>query len=454
MQKLIATTTLALTCALCAALPAAASPSGDAPEFVPGEVLVGLAGGKERLLELPDSVTVPEATRALRANRAVAYAAPNYIARASGALPNDPGIGPALGDWRRTQWNFLPCGSLCVPGAAQTPGAFEAKGGIDAIGAWITLKGRRAALGKGAKVAVLDTGVAYRGKRPRFRRSPDFVKKQFAEGYDFVKNNRLPLDRDGHGTHVAGTIAERAGNRLGLTGLASRSRVIPVRVLDANGLGTARDISRGIRFAAKRDADVINMSFEFALSVDRCAKIKSVCKAIKFASKRGAVVVSAAGNSNGEPVAFPAGAPRVIGVGRTTKDACLAAASRTGVGLDLVAPGGGLPVTPTCGADDPMFTRGAPIFQLTFSGPGFRQFGYPSFYEGTSMAAAHVSGVAALVIASKVLGRNPKPARIECQLKATARNAPGLLGQDYDPRLFGAGLIDAAAAVGARAPGC
>lgn len=144
----------------------------------------------------------------------------------------------------------------------------------------------------------------------------------------------------------------------------------------------------------------------------------------------------------------------MIGVGRTTKDACLAAASRTGAGLDLVAPGGGLPVTPSCGRDDTLFGRGAQIFQLTFSGAGFRSFGYPGFYEGTSMAAAHVSGVAALVVAAKVLGRDPKPARIECQLKATARNAPGLLGQDYDPRLFGAGLVDAAAAVTARAPGC
>ena len=85
------------------------------------------------------------------------------------------------------------------------------------------------------------------------------------------------------------------------------------------------------------------MSFEFSLSVNSCAKIKSVCRAIKFAAKRGSLLVAAAGNSNGEPVAFPGGAPRVLGVGRTTKDACLAAASRTGSGLDLVAPGGGLP---------------------------------------------------------------------------------------------------------------
>ncbi|KAB2854330.1 MAG: S8 family serine peptidase [Bauldia sp.] len=265
----------------------------------------------------------------------------------------------------------------------------------------------------------------------------------------------MPLDRDGHGTHVAGTIAERTGNKLALTGLVPKAKIIPVRVLDAQGFGTASDISKGIRFAAKRGADVINLSFEFGGAVDSCGKVKSVCAAIKFAAKRGAVVVAAAGNTNGEPVAYPAGAPKVIGVGRTTKDACLANDSRTGAGLDLVAPGGGLPLLGSCGADDPMFGRGDPIFQLTFSGPGFTRFGYPGDYEGTSMAAAHVSGVAAMVIASGVLGpKRPKPARVECQLEATARSGAGELGQPYDPVSFGAGLLDAARAVGSRATGC
>ncbi len=75
-----------------------------------------------------------------------------------------------------------------------------------------------------------------------------------------------------------------------------------------------------------------------------------------------------------------------------------------------------------------------------------------SAYE--PMAAAHVSGVAAMVIASGVLGRNPSADAVECQLKLTARNKPGQLGQGYDARMFGAGLVDAAAAVAAKAPGC
>jgi serine protease len=252
---------------------------------------------------------------------------------------------------------------------------------------------------------------------------------------------------------VTGTIAERTGNNFALTGLAYNAKVIPVRVLNGQGFGNARDISDGIRYAAKRGADVINMSFEFSTAVGACAKIKGVCSAIKFAYKRGAVVTAAAGNSNGEPVALPAGAPHVIGVGRTTKDACLADSSRTGAGLDLVAPGGGLPLSPTCGSNDPHFDRGVPVFQLTFITHGnYRDFGYPLGYEGTSMASAHAAGVAAMVVGSGVLGKNPSPVAVECQLKATARTAD--LGQPYDARMFGAGLIDARAAVSARAAGC
>ena len=462
MRRLFATLPLALAVAAAAAAPAPAvdAPDHAAPAFVPGEVVVGLEGGREKVVELPASVGVGEGVRELRADEGVAFAHPNYIARAA-AVPNDRGRFTEPGDWRRSQWNFLPCGSLC--GQSPAPVEFQARGGINALAAWTTLKQRGAGGGKGARVAVVDTGVAFTSVKPRFKRSPDFSPKQFIRGRDFVdppkgKEGRrswgLPLDRDGHGTHIAGTIAEQTGNKIGLTGLVPKAKIIPVRVLDAQGFGTASDISQGIRFAAQRGADVINMSFEFSAGVDRCSEIKSVCAAVNFAAKRGALVVAAAGNSNGAPIAFPARAPKVVGVGRTTKDACLADDSRTGEGLDLSAPGGGFPMLGSCGSTDQLFSRGDTIYQLTLIGPGFTRFGFPSDYEGTSMAAAHVTGVAAMIVASKVLGRNPKPAAIECQLEATARSGPGELGQDYDPALFGAGLVDAAAAVAGRAPGC
>jgi serine protease len=449
MRKLIATTALVLFAACLPAPGAGAEETPAQAAFVPGELLVRFQGGDEKLVKLPEGVGVSAARQALAANPAVAYAVPNYVAHASG-IPNDPGPSGVPGGWQRTQWNFLPCGSLCDPDA--TPFEFQERGGLNAPEAWDILKQRGAPAGKGVKVAVLDTGVAYMTRKPKFRRSPDFSRKQFLPGYDFVEKDRQPSDEDGHGTHITGTIAERTGNGVGLTGLASRSRILPVRVLDAQGFGTARDIARGIRFAAKRKAKVINLSFEFGFGVNSCGKIKGICAAIKYAFKRGALVVGAAGNENGEPVAYPAGAPRVVAVGRTTKDACLASESRTGAGLDLVAPGGGFPLLSNCGDDGPLFSRGVPIFQLTLLGGNLTTFGYPGGYEGTSMAAAHVSGVAALVIASRVVGKSP--AAVECQLEASARRSDSQLGQPYDPRLFGAGLVDAAAAVRARAAGC
>jgi serine protease len=447
MRKLIAITTLVLAAGLVPAAGATAAETPSHGSYVPGELLVRFDGGNEHLVKLPEGIGLPDAEQALDANPAVDYAVPNYVAHASG-VPNDPGPAGIPGGWQRTQWNFLPCGSLCGETASQ----YQAKGGLNAPEAWDILKQRGAAGGRGARVAVLDTGVAYMSKKPQFRKSPDFSRSQFMPGYDFVDHDREPLDEDGHGTHVAGTIGERDGNHIALTGLVPRAKIMPVRVLDSEGFGTARDIARGIRYAASHKAQIINMSFEFSLGVNSCAKIKGICSAVKYAFKKGALVVAAAGNENGEPVALPAGAPHVLGVGRTTKDACLASESRTGAGLDLVAPGGGFPLLDTCGSDDSLFTRGVPIFQLTFTGPGFTNFGYPGGYEGTSMAAAHVSGVAAMVIASGVVGSSPTA--VECQLKGTARHTDAQLGQPYDPRLFGAGLIDAAAAVKARAPGC
>jgi serine protease len=448
MRKTIFTT--ALLCAAALAVTAGPAYAEEAQaQFVPGELLVRFDGAPERVLRLPAAVGVGEAAEALRANEGVAWAVPNYIAHTS-AVPNDTGFSSASGGWQQVQWNFLPCGSLC--GQSATPLPFEARGGINAPGAWDVLKQRRAPGAKDVKVAVLDTGVAYGTMKPRFRKSPDFGRKQFLPGRDFVVGDDKPLDRDGHGTHVTGTIAERTGNHFALTGLAYRAKVIPVRVLDQQGFGNARDIARGIRFAVKQDARIINMSFEFGSAISSCSKIPQICKAIRLAAKKQVVVVSAAGNDNLQPTAFPARAPHVIGVGRVTKDACFADGSRTGEGLDLVAPGGGPPLLPSCGANDAFFARNAPIFQLTYDGPSFRRYGYPTFYEGTSMAAAHVSGVAAMVIASRVVGTSAT--RVECQLEATARRGPGQLGQAYDPILFGAGLVDAAAAVTARAPGC
>jgi serine protease len=272
MRRLLRTLLpVAALAALVAAVPAAHAAIALAPArgFVPRQLLVKFEGQRAgRVLSLPPGAGVRRTAKALRANPHVVYAEPNYIASASATAtpfdPNDPGMlgtsaeaTPFLGDWALKQWNFL------SPEGVPTPQLPTSPGGIDAVDAWQHLieAGRPGA--EGVVVAVLDTGIAYRQKGPRFRRSLDFGRGQFVPGYDFVGHDRLPLDENGHGTHVAGTIAEKTDNRIGLTGLAYRARLMPVRVLDRNGRGNAVNIVKGIRFAVAHGAEVINMSFNF-----------------------------------------------------------------------------------------------------------------------------------------------------------------------------------------------
>src|SRR5690606_38565561 len=116
---------------------------------------------------------------------------------------------------------------------------------------------------RGVTIAVLDTGIAYRDQGKRFRRSPDFGAARFAEGRDFVDGDKIPLDDNGHGTHIAGTIGENTDNGLLLTGIAYRAKLMPIRVLDARGRGTVWTITRGVRWAANHGADIFNLSLEF-----------------------------------------------------------------------------------------------------------------------------------------------------------------------------------------------
>ncbi|HEY6637103.1 MAG TPA: hypothetical protein VIZ61_05395, partial [Solirubrobacterales bacterium] len=172
MRKLIATTTLVLTAAIASGGAAQAAQTPTQSGYVPGQLLVRFDGGAEHLLKLPGDVDVSTAERALDANPAVDYAVPNYVAHSSAGVPNDPGLAGVPGGWERTQWNFLPCGSLC--GESATPLEFQERGGLNAPEAWEILKQRGVPAGKGARVAVLDTGVAYMTQKPKFRRSPDF----------------------------------------------------------------------------------------------------------------------------------------------------------------------------------------------------------------------------------------------------------------------------------------
>lgn len=427
---ILATVTL-LSAALAVAPAYGRTGVSPAREFAPRQVVVKLRGAfTERTLRVPAGVGVQREAAALRRNPRVAYAAPNYIARAS-ALPDDPGPlarPPAPpGGWASLQWNFLPWEGTPTAALPVSPG------GIDAVGAWRHLSEANRGGARGIVVAVLDTGIAYRNDGHRFRRSPDFSADQFVPGYDFVNEDRLPLDENGHGTHVAGTIAEKTDNGIGLTGLAYEAKLMPVRVLDRNGSGRADDIARGIHFAIEHGADVINMSFNFG-----CGKgVPGIDRELRNAYRHGVVTVASIGNLGSEScVSPPATGPRVIGVGGTTEGGCLGSYSQLpGKGVDLLAPGGGVP------ASDCPSVSSRSIYQVTLRGGNPRRFAEPGSYVGTSMAAAHVSGVAAMVLASGMISKDASPEgrvnRVLRRLRNTARD----LGIPH--RQEGAGLIDA-----------
>ena len=390
--------------AVTAVAPALAS-AAPGPAYVPGQVVVGyaphttaltharMARGLDaaasvapatRILTLGRGGSVTRSIARLRRERGVLWAVPDYVAHiadtptttstttssatTSSATtstpsvlppafdPNDPGISAAPGGWANVQWDFA--------------GPF----GIGAEQAWGNLIADGAPGGRGVVVAVLDTGVAYRNWG-RFRQSPDLNTTQFVQGRDFITPGAYPVDHNGHGTHVASTLAESTNNGYGLTGLAYGVKLMSVRVLDTSGEGDASVIAQGVRYAVNHGAQVINMSLEFDAGVT-ASDIPELISAISYAHRRGVVVVAAAGNEGTRTVAYPARARYVISVGATTQHGCLADYSNDGPQLTIVAPGGGadadLPGDPNC---HPNAAPGGDIYQVTFLGPNPRKFG-------------------------------------------------------------------------------
>ena len=111
-------------------------------------------------------------------------------------------------------------------------------------------------------------------------RDSDLAAGTFVRGKSFTGTGRLPLDRNGHGTHVASTVAERTNNGRAVTGLGQGLRLMPVRVLDDQGNGSAAEVAAGIRWASGHGADVINLSLEFPPGFDTCGDLRVVCEAI------------------------------------------------------------------------------------------------------------------------------------------------------------------------------
>lgn len=348
-----------------------APPAMQPGEFLPGRILVGwnegtnraaqaelLAGQGWKLLRRIDElnvavVAVPQgeelaAAAALQADPAVAYAEPDYLAAAAGlfAAPaqqsapplSAQGVQPNDTFWS-AQWSLR---------RMQAPLAWTLNQGATAV-----------------TVAVIDSGIDLS--------HPEFAGR-IQPGFDYVEWDTVPQDQFGHGAHVSGVIAAAGNNGRGVAGAAWNVQLVPLRVLDRNGLGTASNIAQAIVAAANRRVQVINLSL--ALSGPSTA----VQNAIIAAVNNDCLVVAATGNDSqaGFPpaaVSYPAAYPQVVAVAAVTRWEERASYSNGGPQVMLAAPGGE--------ASDP-------IYSTSLNG------GYAMLY-GTSIAAAHLSGAASLL---------------------------------------------------------
>ena len=404
------------------------SPSGQ--KYVPGEIIVKFKPGTKaqaieeinkkngtkvikaskfagfKLLKVPQGKTAEDMVKKYKSDVRVEYSEPNFIAYAH-MVPNDT--------YYSLQWHL---DNLDY-------------GGIHMEAAWDL------SAGFGVIVAVIDTGVAYEDYSERIRRrkvyyykAPDLANTTFVPGYDFVNNDAHPNDDNGHGTHVTGTIAQSTNNFDGVAGVAYECSIMPVKVLDSERYGSHYDIAEGIYFAADNGAQVINMSLGGPVSSD------TLKYALAYAYGKGVTIICSSGNAGSPTVGFPAAYDAYcIAVGATRYDETVSYYSNGGPSLDIVAPGGDM--TPGLDQNDDGYADG--VLQQTHDGKDYGTFIY-YFYQGTSMAAPHVSGVAALVIEYGIAS-TPDGVREVLQSTAEDKGATG-----WDPQ-YGWGLVDASAAL-------
>lgn len=285
--------------------------------------------------------------------------------------------------------------------------------------------------GKGAIVAIIDTGVAWKDHPGVAKQVPDLAGTHFMPGKSFVQGG-LPdgLDDHLHGTHVAGTVAQTTHNALGVAGVAFESTILPLKVLGGDGRGSVPGIANAIRYAADQGAHVINMSLGGPLPSSVLAK------AVTYAHEKGVTVVCAAGNERRSKVGYPAahdGSVAVAAIDGTGKRSWY---SNWGKDLDVSAPGGD--------TRDDKNGDGFPdgVLQNTIALQNPLESDY-MWLQGTSMASPHAAGVAALIVSRGIT--NPK--EVERILKKTAKH-PNNVTWDVE---YGAGVIDALAAVDASA---
>ncbi len=256
------------------------------------------------------------------------------------------------------------------------------------------------------KVAVLDTGIS--------TNHPD-LSKNIGYGYDFIDNDNDPSDPDSnfsHGTHVSGIIGALTNNRIGIAGISPEIEIMPVRVIGEAG-GNISNLIAGVNWAIENKADIINLSL--ASSGDSTL----LQDALKNAVSKGITVIAAAGNNGENYVSYPARYPEVISVGAIGPTEEKAYYSNYGQALDIVAPGGDSSVIET---DYNNILSTAPNERYVYA-------------QGTSMAAPHVSAIAALLYQKGITS----PEEIAKILKETATP---LDKSGMEKNYYGAGLVN------------
>jgi len=356
-----------------------------------------------QLVQVPEYATAREMVEVFASEPTVEYAELDYYARIM-FVPDDT--------FYHYQWHL----------------SNAISGGIGAEAAWDVQTGDPNVI-----VAVVDTGVAYEDFET-FRQAPDLAGTSFVPGYDFVNDDSHPNDDHGHGTHVTGTIAQSTNNSMGVAGVAFGCSIMPVKVLDDQGDGDHFDIADGIYFAVNHGAKVIN------ISLGGGEESITVRDAVAYAYGQGVTVVCAAGNEflEGNAVNYPAAYDRYcIAVGATRYDETRSYYSNTGSYVDVVSPGGDLLV------DQNRDGYRDGVLQQTFKvNPSDLRYW---FFQGTSMAAAHVSGAAALLVSNGVT----KPDQVRAAIEKTAKDR-GTAGWDEE---YGWGLINVGAALRYRVNG-
>jgi len=274
---------------------------------------------------------------------------------------------------------------------------------IDATDAWDTYAG-----GSNITIAVIDSGVDLD--------HPD-LQASIVPGYDFVNDDNMPDDDNSHGTHVAGIAAAVGNNGIGIAGVSWRASIMPLKILNAGGVGNTFDMADAVHYAVDNGAQVINLSVGAQGTKWPC-NWPEVDDAFNYAVNNGVLLVVAAGNGGQSNINCPGAYDQTMAVGSTTSADQRSSFSNYGPRLDIAAPGS--------------------FIYSTFPGG----YGYNS---GTSMATPHVAGLAALLWSLA-------PSLTDDQIRDLIQNTADDLGSTGWDQFFGYGRINAGRAMAAIGP--